>query len=85
MSNNGADIKGILRDFIKDNFLYSTDINTIMDDTSFLEKGIIDSTGVLELIDFIEERFEISIENNEVIPENLDSFNNLETFIRSKK
>lgn len=85
MSDNGSDVKSILRDFVKNNFLYSTDINEVLDDTSFTDNSIIDSTGVLELIDFLEDRFEISIENDEVIPENLDSFNKLEVFINNKK
>ena len=84
MDDNGEEIKATLKSFIKNNFLYSSD--TVMeDDTSFLDTGIIDSTGVLELIDFIEENFGISIDNNEVIPENLDSINKIEKFILSKK
>jgi len=84
MSDNGSDIKAIMREFFRNNFLYSSDIDSISDDTSFMNEGIIDSTGVLELLDFIEERFGIDIENGEVIPENLDSFNNIERFLRTK-
>jgi len=57
----------------------------LRDDDSFLEKGIIDSTGVLELVAFIEENFGIKVEDEELIPENLDSIDNLVTFINSKK
>jgi len=84
MSNNGNDIKGKMREFVKNNFLYSSEIEDISDIDSFIDRGIIDSTGVLELIDFIEETFGISIENDEVVPENLDSFQNIERFVRSK-
>ena len=84
MSNNGNNVKEILRDFICKNFLYSADTCTIADDASFLENGLIDSTGILELIDFLEEKFEITIENQEVIPDNLDSLNNIDRFISTK-
>jgi len=67
MSDSSSDIKPVMREFFKHNFLYSSDIDSISDDTSFMNEGIIDSTGVLELIDFIEERFGVDIENNEVI------------------
>ena len=49
-----------------------------------MEKGIIDSTGVLELLEFIEERFQITVEDEEVIPKNLDSLNNLTSFVTGK-
>jgi len=54
------------------------------DDDSFLEKGIIDSTGVLELVGFIEETFNIKIEDEELIPENLDSLDKLNLYIKKK-
>jgi acyl carrier protein len=85
MVNTMDDVKGIVRDFIKNNFLYASDIDSINDDDSFTQKGIIDSTGVLELIDFIEESFEIIIENDEVVPDNLDSLNRIERYILKKK
>jgi acyl carrier protein len=84
MSDNGNNVKDILKDFICKNFLFTSDAVNIEDDTSFLESGIVDSTGILELIDFLEEKFEIQIENREVIPENLDSLNNIERFISTK-
>jgi acyl carrier protein len=63
-----------------ENFLFGEDID-LKDDTSFLEEGIIDSTGVLELIEYLEEEFNIQIDDEDLIPENLDSLNNLEQFI----
>lgn len=80
-----VDVKSVVRDFIKNNFLYATDIDSLSDDDSFTQKGIIDSTGVLELIDFLEESFELVVENDEVIPDNLDSLNRIERYIISKK
>ncbi len=73
-------IKEKIKTFIIENFLFGED-NDLKDDTSFLEEGIIDSTGVLELIEFLEEEFDIAIDDEDMIPENLDSLNNLETFI----
>ncbi|GAB6144238.1 acyl carrier protein [Desulfocicer niacini] len=72
--------KATIRKFIVDNFLFG-ETGDLKDNTSFLEEGIIDSTGVLELIDFLEETFQISIADDEIIPENLDSLDNLEKFL----
>ena len=79
-----ADVKTTLRQFIIDNFLFGDD-NGLADDTSFLEEGIIDSTGMLELITFLEETFSIQLDDEELIPENLDSINNLVSFLSKKQ
>ena len=55
------------------------------ENTSFLDEGIIDSTGVLELVDFLEMSFELTIEDEELLPENLDSISRIEKFITQKK
>lgn len=73
----------LLKDFVVDNFLFGND-EGLENNTSFLEEGIIDSTGVLELVGFIEEQFEIQVDDEEMVPENLDSIVNLSTFIHSK-
>ncbi|MBS3758366.1 MAG: acyl carrier protein [Desulfobacterales bacterium] len=78
------DVKPTLRQFIIDNFLFGDD-NGLADDTSFLEEGIIDSTGMLELITFLEETFSIQLDDEELIPENLDSINNLVSFLSKKQ
>lgn len=75
----------VLRKFILDNFLFTDDENALNNDDSFLEKGIIDSTGILEVIEFISGEFEITVEDDELLPENLDSVSNLEAFIQRKK
>ena len=79
------DIKVALRDFITESFLPSAGLESFVDDDSFMENGIVDSTGVLELLEFIEETFDIKIEDEEVIPANLDSLNSLSAFIQRKK
>lgn len=78
------DIKRKLKVFIGDNFLLRDDSKTLNDDDSFLEKGIIDSTGVLELVNFIEETFNITVEDEELMPDNLDSLNKLISYIKKK-
>ena len=72
-----------IRNFIVENFLYGQDDN-FGDDISFLEKGIIDSTGVLELVSFVEDKFGITVEDQELVPENFDSVSNLASYISKK-
>jgi acyl carrier protein len=73
-----------IRAFIFDNFLFDAEDSALQNDTSFLEEGIIDSTGVLELVDWLEEEFSISVDDEELIPENLDSVNLLSAYITKK-
>jgi acyl carrier protein len=77
------DPKTQIRAFIIENFLFGNAAG-FADDTSFLEEGIIDSTGVLELITFLEEEFAIKVDDQELTPENLDSVNNVLTFLEAK-
>jgi acyl carrier protein len=74
-----------LREYIFDNFLFTEDENALANDDSFMEQGIIDSTGILEVITFIEEDFGFKVKDEEMLPENLDSINNLSAFIQRKK
>ncbi|MCD6199723.1 MAG: acyl carrier protein [Deltaproteobacteria bacterium] len=73
-----------IRQFIIDNFLMGQDSDSLKDDSSFLEEGVIDSTGVLELVGFLEENYEIKVEDEELIPENLDSIKNICSYLESK-
>jgi acyl carrier protein len=76
----------IIMNYIKENFIIGRKNNaTLMPDTSFLDSGIIDSTGILELVLFLEEQFSIKIEDEEIIPENLDSINNILSYLEKKK
>jgi acyl carrier protein len=74
-----------LRQFVSENFLFGAGNTHFADDDSFLEKGIIDSTGVLELVSFLESRYRITVQDQDLVPENLDSINNLVQFIQSQK
>ena len=76
-------IKHKIREFIIENFLFGTD-EGFKDETSFLEDGIIDSTGILELVAFLEEEFSISVDDEDMIPENLDSINNVTAYLQRK-
>ncbi len=73
-----------IRDFIADNFLFGQSIDALESQASLLEAGLIDSTGVLELVTFLEDRFAIGIEDDELVPENLDSVERLVNFVESK-
>jgi acyl carrier protein len=72
-----------IRDFIVTNFLFG-EAGTLQEDTSFLSSGIIDSTGMLELIMFLENTYDVKIEPAEMIPENLDSIQRVVQFLTRK-
>jgi acyl carrier protein len=73
-----------IRQYVADNFLFSDDGYQLSEDASFLEEGIVDSTGVLELVMFVEEIFNVTVEDEEIVPENFDSVSRLATYIRRK-
>ncbi len=83
MSNND-DIKNRLKTFITETFLVGNENEGLNDSDSFMQTGIIDSTGVLELASFIEQEYKFTIEDDEMTPGNLDSINNLVNFISRK-
>ncbi|ESZ45715.1 acyl carrier protein [Mesorhizobium sp. RSR565B] len=72
-----------IRSFLVSNF-YVSDVKALLDDASLLDQGIVDSTGVLEIIGFIEETFGIIVEDSELLPENLDSIQGIEQYIIRK-
>jgi acyl carrier protein len=80
-TNNGY--SKIIESFIIDNFLFG-DGNKLSFDTPLLEKGIIDSTGVIELVAFIEDNFSVTIADEELIQDNFASLNAIEKFLQSK-
>ena len=77
-------VKQKIWDFVVETFLFG-ESDGLSESDSLLEKGIIDSTGVLELIAFIEETYGIKVQDEELIPENLDSIANVVDFIERKK
>jgi acyl carrier protein len=77
-------IENKIKTYILENFLFSDNGYELPDDASFLEEGIVDSTGVLELVMFVEETFDITVEDEEIVPENFDSVSQLAIYIRRK-
>jgi acyl carrier protein len=77
------DIEREVHSFVISNFLFDQSVDLEPDD-SLLDKGMIDSTGVIELVDFIEERYAIKVEDEEVIPANLDSVRNVAKYVAGK-
>ena len=73
-----------IRQFILDNFLFGEVERSPSSEDSLLERGIVDSTGVLELVAFLEKKFGIEILENELVPSNLDSLNKLVDFVARK-
>lgn len=78
-------MKNIIRQYILENLLFTADESALQNDSSFLDEGIIDSTGVLEIILFIEETFDIKVNDDEMLPANLDSVNNVAAFVKRKQ
>ncbi len=78
------DVKTTLREFIVENFLFGDTSVVFDDDDSLMENGILDSTGILELVAFLEKEYGIRIANEEILPENMDTLNNLHRFLEKK-
>ena len=79
-----SDIKTTLKAFIVENFLMGDEEFDLKEDDSFLDVGILDSTGVIELVTFLEEEFGVNVQDDEIVPENLDSLVAIENYITSK-
>ena len=73
-----------IKEFVVTNFLFGQNSGALTEDASFLEEGIIDSTGVLELVAYLEQRFGITVGDRELLPENLDSVQNAARFVTRK-
>ena len=73
-----------IRQYLAENFLFSNNGYELADEASFLEEGIVDSTGVLELVMFVEETFGITVQDEELVPQNFDSVSQLAAYVRRK-
>jgi acyl carrier protein len=73
-----------IREFIVTNFMFGQESQPFTAEQSFLQTGIIDSTGLLELVAFLEHTYDLSVADHELVPENLDSLANVSTFVASK-
>jgi acyl carrier protein len=74
-----------IRTFILENYLFTTDQAALGVDDSLLGRGIVDSTGMLEIIFFIEEQLGVKVKDEEMVPDNLDSVNRIAAFVQSKR
>lgn len=78
------DVKDQVKAYLLDNFLMGDADLDIDDETSFMKSHILDSTGFIELISYLEEQFKIRVSDDEMVPDNLDSLNNIELYLVSK-
>ena len=82
MSDN---LRDRIQKFILENYLFASDTSALGLDDSLLGRGIVDSTGMLEIIMFIEEQLGVTVKDEEMVPENLDSVNRIAAFVESKR
>jgi acyl carrier protein len=77
-------VENKIRTYILENYLFTDDQSMLGSDDSFLQKNILDSTGMLEVIYFLEDEFGIKVQDDEMIPDNLDSVNRISAFLARK-
>ena len=80
-----TDIEQKVRQFIEDNFLFREDRAALSASESLLEAGLIDSTGILELVCHLEEKYAVDVTDDELVPENLDSLSKIARYIHRKR
>jgi acyl carrier protein len=80
-----SEVNSKVREFIKDNFMYRDDRADLADTESLLDAGLIDSTGILELVAFIETEFSIQMSDSDIVPDNLDSVDTIVRYVESKR
>lgn len=85
MSTEATSVKARVRDYILENLLFSSDPSELPDDASLLDRGIVDSTGVLELVMFIEETFGLHVKASAMLPENFDSVSAIAAFVEREQ
>ncbi|HAZ13626.1 MAG: hypothetical protein A2X86_13920 [Bdellovibrionales bacterium GWA2_49_15] len=79
------EITNNIREFITDNFLYGVDISNLKNDTSLINSGFVDSAGIMEVVAYVEQTFNISVDDSDLLPSNFDSLNGIANFINTKK
>jgi acyl carrier protein len=78
------DILKRVRAFIEENFLFRADVSDLADADSLLENGVMDSTGILELVAFLESDFSLQMSDAEIVPDNLDSIASIAGYVERK-
>ena len=84
MQEMPKDVKAKVRDYIVANFIMGGNAQPLKDDDSFMEGHVVDSTGFLELVAFLEETYAFSVADDEMVPENLDSLDNIDAYVQRK-
>lgn len=84
MQATQQDIKAQVRAYIVDNFIMGGNADHLKDADSFMETHVVDSTGFLELVTFIEETYRVTVSDDDMVPENLDSLDNIDAYVRRK-
>jgi acyl carrier protein len=84
MEKSESEVKARLREFVSGNFLLGKSSSELSDTDSFLESGIVDSTGILEFVGYLQETWGIEVADEELLPENFDSISNLAAFVVRK-
>ena len=77
-------VEEMIRTYIAKNILFSGNGYPYPDDASFLNEGIVDSMNMLELVMFVEEQFDVHVEDQDIVPDNFDSVSKLATYVRRK-
>lgn len=78
-------VRARIREFIEDNFLFREDVAAIGDGDSLLDAGLIDSTGILELVAFLEQEFAIAVADQDIVPDNLDSIERIDAYVTRRQ
>jgi acyl carrier protein len=79
-----SEVENKVRNFIEENFLFRDDRSTLADSDSLLDAGVIDSTGILELVAFLEMEFQLRMADADIVPANLDSIKAIAAYVESK-
>jgi acyl carrier protein len=85
MSTTTQDVLAEVRAYIVDRFLFGQGGDRLGNDDSFLERSLIDSTGILEVVMYLEQRYGIKVSDDELVPDNLDSLNRIAAFVARKQ
>ena len=81
MSTDGIQTRDKIRGYILENLMFSSNDADLVDDASLLDRGIIDSTGVLEIVLYLEEQFAVKVKDSDMLPANFDSVDNIVGFV----
>jgi acyl carrier protein len=84
MDKQGQDVRRQIRSFLEENFLFGQEYS-LTDSDSFLDAGILDSTGILQLIGFLATTYSVTVEDEEVTPDNLDSIEKISAYLHRKR